>query len=276
MVNDNPAWKPILDVLPESLHNIVKPALQDWDKGVQAKFQEIRNEYAELEAFRPYVEQNIDPAYVEQAVILADQLQRDPKGIVGNMIETWNLDYVSKEEAAKLGESSSPSGDESDLEFGDPEFDITKHPQFKQMQEALDNIQRQTEQTQQEKEQEAAVKEFESYLNTLEQDYTNPEREGGPLPFNRTFVTALMSQGLSGEDAVKQYHEALAIASSPGATGEKQQDGNENPAPPVVMGGQGTVGSGSPDQAVDTNALSRSDLNSTVAKLLEASASEGN
>lgn len=275
-MNDNPAWKPILDVLPESLHSIVKPALQEWDKGVQAKFQEIRNEYAELEPYKEFVQHNIDPAYVQQSVILADQLQRDPQGVVSNMIETWKLDYVSKEEAAKLGNSSSPSGDEGDLFEEDSNFDITKHPQFKAMQDALDKVQQQTQQTQQEKEQEAAQKEFDDYLESLEQEYINPEREGGPLPFNRTFVTALMSQGLSGEDAVKQYHEALAIASSPGTQQTQDSGSEQTPKPPVVMGGQGTVGSGSPDQAVNVTQLPRGELNSTVAQLLEAAANDGN
>lgn len=274
--NPNPAWKSILDVLPESLHPVVMPVLKEWDQGVQQRFQEIHNQYTELEPYKAFVKNNIDPAYVEQAVILADQLQRDPKNVVNNMIQTWDLDFVSKDEAAKLAPSSSQnSGDEDeDFSFGNNE-DILNHPLFKQMKDTLDQLQGNYEQDKQSQAEQQAIAEFENYLNDLEKSYTDPERDGGPLPFNRTFVTALMSQGLSGEDAVKQYHETLAIASSPDNTSNTQQQaGNEQP--PVVMGSQGTVGSGQQDLSFKPGELSRSELNANVEALLKASLENGN
>lgn len=269
----NPAWKPFLDVLPTSLHNVVLPVLKDWDAGVQNKFQEIRNEYAELEGYKKFVEANVDPEYVEQAVILADQLQREPGKIVGQINEAWNLGYVSKDEAAKLGQPPvDNSGDNGGLDF-EPESDIFKDPRVKAMKDALDELQNNFQTDKEREEEEAAIAEFESELDDLEKSYTDPNREGGPLPFNRMFVTALISQGVDGEAAVKQYHEVLALNSS------SQDTSTEKPPevkPPVVMGGQGTAGSGSPDGTVDVGSLSRSEVNKTVQQLLAQAAESGN
>jgi hypothetical protein len=271
----NPAWKPFLDVLPESLHNLVIPVLKQWDQGVQQKFQDIRNEYSELEGFKKFVENNIDPEYVEQAVILADQLQREPAKIVGQINEAWNLGYVSKEDAAKLGQSSQNDGDLGDLGLGDPDNDIFKDPRVAAMKQALDELQNNFQSDKQREEEERATQEFEEYLDELEQSYTDPNRDGGPLPFNRMFVTALISQGIDGEAAVKQYHEALAVnvtapdntPTPPSGTGDQ---------PPVVMGGEGSTGSGSPDGAVNFGSLSKNDLNATVQQLLAKAQEQGN
>lgn len=270
----NPAWKPILDVLPESLHNIVMPVLKEWDQGVQQKFAEIRGEYTELENYKKFVEANIDPEYVEQAVMLADSLQRDPGKIVGEINQAWNLGFIPKEEAEKLGQSSQDNGDNGDLFDTDAENDIFKDPRVKAMQEALEELQQGFQTDRQREEEEKATKEFEEYLDGLEQSYTDPEREGGPLPFNRMFVTALISQGLDGEAAVKQYHEVLASNSAPGNDAPPTNSSGEKP--PAVMGGEGTAGSGSADGAVDVTSLSDGEVSSTVQQLLAKAQEAGN
>lgn len=272
----NPAWKPFLDVLPESLHNLVIPVLKEWDQGVQNKFQEIRNEYSELEGYKKFVENNIDPEYVEQAVILADQLQREPAKIVGQINEAWKLGYISKEEAEKLGQSSQNDGDNGDFVLDD-DSDIFKDPRVAAMKQALDELQNGYQTDKQREEEEKATREFEEYLDGLESEYTDANREGGPLPFNRMFVTALISQGIDGEAAVKQYHEALAL----NTTGEtppvtNNNEGKSTPSAPVVMGSEGSTGSGSPDGSVDFGSLSRKDLNATVEQLLAKAQEQGN
>lgn len=269
----NPAWKPFLDVLPESLHNLVIPVLKEWDAGVQQKFTEIRGEYAELEGFKKFVDANIDPEYIEQSVILADQLQREPAKIVGQINEAWNLGYISKDDAAKLGQPPVDNASGGDLDF-DPETDIFKDPRVKAMKEALDELQNNFQTDKEREEEEAAIKEFEAELDSLEQSYTNPERDGGPLPFNRMFVTALISQGVEPEAAVKQYHEVLAL--NTGATSDEPPADNTGNRPPVVMGGEGTTGSGSADGTVDVGSLSRSEVNATVQQLLAKAQESGN
>jgi hypothetical protein len=267
----NPAWKPFLDVLPASLHNQVIPVLKEWDAGVQQKFTDIRGEYSELERYKKFAEANIDPEYIEQSVILADQLQREPGKILSQINEAWNLGFISKDDAAKLGQN--PDG-EGGLDFTpDDDNDIFKDPRVKAMKDALDEMQNNFQTDKEREEEERAIREFEDELDELEKSTTDPNREGGPLPFNRMFVTALISQGVEPEAAVKQYHEVLAL--NTGASSEEPPP-NEGVKPPVVMGGEGTTGSGSADGTVDVGSLSRSEVNATVQQLLAKAHEAGN
>jgi hypothetical protein len=270
----NPAWQGILNAVPPEFHPVLIPQLQEWDKGIQQKFTEIHSSYDELKAFKPLVENNIDPEYAQQAVMLADQLQREPQKVVDQVNKAWNLGYVSKEEAEKLGQSASQNGaDESDLFGDDPDDDIFKDPRVKAMKDALDSIQTEFQTTKQKEEEEQALQEFEDYLDNLEKQYTDPNREGGPLPFHRTFVTALISQGIDGEAAVKQYHELLASSAPVTETNQSPVDNTNQP--PVVMGGDGSTGSGTPDGSVPFGSLSKNDLNSTVEQLLAQAQQSG-
>ena len=109
--NNHPAYQSILDVLPESLHSLVIPKLKEWDAGVTKKFQEIHAQYEPLKAYQKFVDNEIDPEYMEQAVIFADQLQRDPKKVVSQINESWDLGYLTPEQAQAL-QATTPDPDE--------------------------------------------------------------------------------------------------------------------------------------------------------------------
>lgn len=264
----NPAWQEILNVLPTEFHSLVIPTLKKWDTGVQQKFAEIRSEFDEYKAFEPFVKNNIDPQYAEQAVMLADQLQRDPQKVIDQVNQAWNLGYLSKDEAEKLGQSSSqPGEDDGDLFNSLGSDDILKHPQVKAMADALNQLQTEFKTTKEQEEEQQALAEFESYLDELEKNASENN-----LPFNRTFVTALISQGIDGEAAVKQYHQVLAGSA---VTAETPAPTPSGETPPVVMGGEGSTGSGTPDGSVDFGSLSRQQLNSTIEQMLAQQAQAG-
>lgn len=258
----HPAHKEILDQIPAEFHHLVVPTLKKWDTGVQAKFQEIHDSYSELKAFKPFVENNIDPGYIEQAVTLADQLQRDPAKVMAQVNEAWNLGFVSAEEAAKLA----PANEDFDLGDDDTNSDIFNDPRVKAMQESLDQIQREFEQSREEQEEEQELAEFEVYLDSLEEDAKDKN-----LPFNRMFVTALISQGVDGEDAVKQYHQVITGNLS---ADDVVVDSTTVDAPPV-MGQSGTVGGGTPDGSVDFGGITKNQLNSTIEQMLAQQADSG-
>lgn len=264
----NPAWQGLLDKLPQEFHSLILPDLKAWDQGVQQKFQEIHSQYDDYKAYEVFVKKNIDPEYIEQAVTLADRLQADPKGLMAQVNEAWNLGYVSPEDAANLAQSSAGSGTE-DQDFIDEDSDIFKDPRVKAMKEALDQLQSEFQTDKQREEEEAAQAEFEEYLEQLEQETTAKN-----LPFNKTFVTALISQGIDGEDAVAQYHQVLAINTLEGGE-TKQETTTETTNPPPVMGSEGSTGGGTPDGSVNFGSLSKNDLNSTIEQMLAQQAQSG-
>lgn len=262
--NIHPAHKEILDQIPAEFHHLVIPTLKKWDTGVQQKFQEIHDSYADLKAYEQFVKNNIDPEYAERAILLADELQRDPAAIVAKVNQAWNLGFVSKDEAAKLGSQQEPDDDFVPDE-GD---DIFKDPRVKALKDNLDQLQQTYMQDKTKAEEEAELAEFEAYLNDLEE-----ETKAKNLPFHRQFVTALISQGLDGEDAVKQYHQVLAGNVEIPDTTDTQQT-QETSAPPV-MGGEGTAGSGSADGSIEFGSLSKNQLNSTIEQMLTQQAQSG-
>lgn len=263
MNQPNPAWKPLLDKLPPALHPSIMPILDEWDKGVQARFTEIREEYKPYEAFKPFVENNIAPDYAWQSVVFADQLQNDPAKVASEINQAFNLDYISKADHEKaLAEASANSSDDGDLfDEGDgTKLDLTKIPEFTQMKQTLDKLQESEEQKRQREQEEQDLAEFNETLDSLEESVKAEKK-----PFNRTVITAFMSQGLSGEEAVKQFHLLLG-------EGASTDEGDETPSTdaPVTMGNAGNAGSGTSEEPIKWGEMSNSDFNANVAKILEA------
>lgn len=249
----NPKWQPILDVLPEELHGLIKPQLAEWDKGINQKFQEIHSKY---DPYKQYLENKVDPELIEQGLYLIQEFNNNPADIVKQAIEAFGLDFVEKAaiEAQQKAQQTQPDSYWDADDDDTTQVDITQHPQFKAL---ADQVQKFTETAAQQQEREAsekAAKEFEQYLGKLEQD------NGA---FDKMYVSALISQGMDGEQAVKQYHDTVNQAAA-----KLAGNGQQQAAPPVVMGGYGTTGSGLPDQPVQFGSMKNNDLNDLVAQIL--------
>lgn len=255
----HPAWQDILDAIPESLHPLVTPKLQEWDRGVNDKLSQVRSQY---DPYKTFVDNKIDPTLLQQAIGLVNAIENDPASVAKDLIDEFGLDYVEK---AVASQQQQPDQSDPDDFFG--EVDITKHPAFVQVQQALEQVTNKITAEEETKQQEKARKDFEQSLEGLKKDpVTGQDREFDPL-----FVTALMSQGASGEEAVKQYQTIVNQAAAKIAPASQQQD----PPAPVVMGGAGTTGSGLPDGAIKMGDLKRNDVNQMVAEIIaKAQASE--
>lgn len=257
---DNPAWKTILDVLPAELHAIVKPELEKWDKGVNARFQEIHGEYA---PFKQFKEQGVTPQQIANGLDILGQINQNPKAFAEKLDEVYNLNLIG---------SAPPVNEDPDEDFNYGE-DITKHPAFKQMSDMLQKVlDDQQNRSEREKEQEEASN-FEAYLDSLESKY----KEQGVI-IDRTLVTAYMAQGLDGDAAVKAYQERLAQAFNSNNDAQDQVNnppaGDQNDNPPAVMGSSGSPGSGIPDTSVTPGNWNREDTNKTVMEMLRLAAEQ--
>jgi hypothetical protein len=260
----NPAWNTLLSKIPEEFHNQIVPDLKQWDQQVQSKFQEIHASYEPLKAFKSFADNGIDSDYAWKAVQLADQLQNDPGRVVNDINEAWKLGYTAP------GVTPPASSSEDDDLFGESDDDITSHPKFKAMQDALTQVQAKFKEDAEREQEDAEIADFEAELDSLES--ATKEKN---LPFHRLFVTSLMAQGLSGEDAVKQYHEALAITSTSVDNAAPESAVETPSAETPVMGSAGSTGSGLPDGSVDYAKLNRNDFNSTVEQLLAQAQESG-
>lgn len=264
----HPAWQEILSVLPESLHSVVTPKLQEWDQGVQQKLTDVRSQY---DPYKELVDNNVSMDQVQQALMLALTLEQDPERVVEQAIEHFGIEkYKAQAQQQVQPPVSVPDEDEDDLDMSNMTFEQMQNnpalkPFFDKQKELEDwvNSQREAEENR------TAESQLEDYLKGL---HENPDYG----EFNDLFVTALMSNGVSAEDAIKQYHEtvnqaaqALTQAQDPNQTQQNIGSGN-NQQPPVVMGSAGNVGSGLPNNEIQFGKLSNSETNDMVMKILQS------
>lgn len=268
-MNDNPKWQPFLDKLPESLHPIIKPELEAWDKGVQQRIQEVHDQYKPYKAF---VDNNIAPEIIDQGLDILAQVTDDPGAFVKRVDEVYKLNLF--EQAVPPAD---PSDDGTPYGYSVEDYDgvdITQHPAFKQIAAALETVQTQV-QTQAEKDKEAQeVAEFEQYLDTLNEKYKD---QGG---INRELVTAYMSNGLDGDAAVKAYQDQFTAMLA--AQNDLVQQTNQNnngqgqvtDNPPNVMGSSGTSGSGLPDTSLTPGTWNTNQTVDHVTEMLRLAAEQ--
>lgn len=248
--NGHPAWQEVLNEIPEEFHPLIKPKLAEWDKGVQERFQQIRDEYKPLEGYRKFAENKIDPEYLVNSYNLARNFEQQPQAIVEEAIKVYNLDFAPKQDEPEYNEYEEQPNGQLD-------------PAMKALMDQMQQLQQRIDQQAQSEEEAQNIREYEQYLESLEETHGQ---------FDRDYITALISQGVDGEEAVKRYKSLSAQQLEQqvlgGSEGSEQQ---KTPNPPTVMNGEGNSGSGLEQQPIDFGKASSGDIDDVVAKMLAAS-----
>lgn len=245
MADGHPAWQEILDQIPEEYHALVKPKLAEWDKGVQDRFQELRDEYKPYESYKQFVEHNIDPKYLVNAYNLAQNFENSPEDVVQEAIKVYGLDFAPK------GSGEEPPGG---VEHFDPnELD----PAMKTLMDQVQQMQQQLQERFSSDEEEENIRQFQEYLDGLKETHGE---------FDTDYVTALISQGVDGEEAVSRYKAIVGGELEQQVLGDKK---DEEVPPPVVVGGGGSSGSGLEQQPIDFAKASNNEVDDVVQQMLE-------
>lgn len=257
MPNEHPStWDKILEKIPTALHDVVKPALLEWDQGVNQRFQELAEEW---KPFKEFKDNKVDPQYLKNALGFAQAFESDPTGVLKNANETYNLGFGDPDEYARLQAElesySDPDGDDDYDEDDDTVVDITSDPNFKALQDQISEMSKVVSKIGSETD----AQKHEKYLDSLLEDKKH---------INRTFITALMTQGLTGEQAIDEYNKALASSVTPPPEGTPPPVGT--PGAPVVMGQEGTAGAGTETKEIDFGKMGTTDVNDMVAQMLQA------
>lgn len=256
--NPNPKHSKLLNLIPGELHPLIIPVLKEWDQNVNEQFANIRNEYKDYEAYKPLIEAGIDASFAQQASALVTQLQENPKDILEQINQNWNLGYVSADQVQAQQQNLNDEG--LDMGLND---DFFNDPRVKAMAESIEAMKQSLEARESTEAEKQALAEFEAELDTIEN-----ATKAKNLPFDRTFVTALIAQGYEPEAAVTQFHQTLIQNGLKVEANEQQPEKQENP--PVVLGGNPS-GSGLPDGQIKFGELNKNDLNATVEQLLQQS-----
>lgn len=231
----------ILSQIDPAHRPIVEPYLGKWNAGVTRRFQELHGELS------PYKELGADPETLGQAYQLYQMIDEDPQQVLQILQEAVEqVGGVPGQQPQGL-EGQPPPGGAEDTPASSipPELD-QRLQAFEQVLETMAQkyLDQESQQTQ-----EAEDAELDQHLNLLKQEMGD---------FNEPFVIAQMMAGLSGEEAVKAYHEAI------------QQEVNTRSRQPNVgpiLGGGGAV----PQEGKSVVDASSKDTKALVANILAAS-----
>lgn len=122
----NPAWNPLLEKLPSSLHQLITPELRSWDKNFQDKISEVQSQY---EPYKQFLDNKIEPQTIEQAIGLYNLINQNPQLVYEQMQQFYGFGGGQGQE----DQGNNPQGEEEEFDLGDPNADITQHPKFQEM-----------------------------------------------------------------------------------------------------------------------------------------------
>ena len=264
--NAHPAWEPLLEKIPESLREMVKPVLIEFDTNVQQTLEAKNQELKRYEAFKQFIDNEVDPEWLAEAADFTYNFQENPKAVIENANKVWNLGYNldgTQQSQQQL------DGNEAGSLFEDDPNDITQHPQFAQLMQTVGQMQQNLQEFTSKQDMENQIKEHEQFITKMHETHGD---------FDDNYVTALMANGSSFPKALEAYQNLAAgfVSNAGDGNGDQQEQQNNDQAgsnddgAPVVMGGNGNAGNGTPSQPISFGDMKSGDLEDTVLQMLKA------
>jgi len=155
-VKPSPAWQKVLDVLPSEFHKQILPEFDKWDKN----FAEVQSKFA---PYKPLVDNNVTFEDIQNSFKLAEMINVNPRAIydeLGKRFGFANVEQGLQQIEAQQNQEPAPH------ELGEEFPDISKHPQFVQLQQMVNNFQQSFEQNQLQQQQYAVQRQAEQEINT--------------------------------------------------------------------------------------------------------------
>lgn len=239
----NPAWNEALTGIPEQFHNSLTPHFQKWDSEAQGKITELNGKVKSFEPYSPLIEHGITMEQVQQALLLNNEINTNPRAIYDALVQAYNF----TNEAAKAPDPNNPDPNAQTNEAWKSEYE--------KMQQQMDLVSQIILTDQQAKEAAMADQKLDTELNAAMQKFPNVE-------FNKQTENYILSQmhsrGLSAEQAFQEFVDFR---------------NSLQPAPvsPMVIRANG---GGVPSQQIDPTQLSRQDTRNLVAQMLQAAAQQ--
>jgi hypothetical protein len=237
----NPAWSEFLQVVPQELHSQITPVLQKWDSGVNEKLQKVHSEY---EPWKPIIK-SADPEQATAALNMLNALQESPRMVYDALAEAYGFNTADNDsngsQSGQGQNKSSVDDDPYNQRFADLERQnhIMAQHLISQREEQL---------------RKQAEVELDQELSGLRNKYKSQGE------FDERFVLALMQNGLSSEDAVKEYYSW------------RDQEVSRYGPKPFILGS----GGGLPQKNVDVTKMSDQETKDLAVQYLRASAAERN
>lgn len=228
-------WADYVKDLPASVVPLVEPIFKKWDGDVTQRFQTVHSDYEPLKPFRQIVDNGWDFNDVQQALVLAQQLNENPQAV-----------YNALQEAYGYGAEQGQSDDEN-VGFSDPEYVDPNLQRYMEMTETMAQLLTQQQQSEQQAREDA---ELDQTLTAL------AEKHG---QFDPEYVMTKVYAGNTWEQAIEAYQGLINNVAA-----------NRPAAPPVIMGS----GGGLPSQVVNPASMSDKDRKALITQMLAQAAQQ--
>jgi hypothetical protein len=123
----NPAWSPLLEKIPSSLHPMVTPHLREWDTNFDTQLQKVQSKY---DPYKDILESGIEPQVLQQALGFYQLAESDPKRVFDEMAKFYG--YGQDQGQQVQDSEDDPFGEVDDGEDIDPRL-----AQLQEQQEAI-------------------------------------------------------------------------------------------------------------------------------------------
>lgn len=220
----HPAHEKLLAELPEAWHQKVIPFLQEQDKAYQQQ----------IEKFSPYkdfVDNGIDPAYLQQSVQLAKAISEDPLTIHENLTAALMQQGLLKAEAeAAAADAMSEEGffdDEEDLPAGVKQQLDAQNQQLSEMQQYLYDQQ--------------LERETQAEYSRIENEFAGLRDVYQVTPQQERAIIELMEAGLNRGEDLSVIDAAKKLVSITGVGFQRVGGAAQASNAPVVLGAGGGV-----------------------------------
>ena len=119
----NPAWNNLLSRVPQGLHNQILPELKQWDQNFQQGIQKVHSQYA---AYKPFIDQQIDPNALNEAYMIRQALEQDPMKFVQALVEHYQLELPTEQ-----------GQDPNEIQEEDNPYDFKQDPDWQNQQQMV-------------------------------------------------------------------------------------------------------------------------------------------
>lgn len=155
----HPAWQEVLNVIPESLHESVRPTLQKWDQGVEQRLSQVHSQYA---PYKEFIDNQVETAQLQAGLQLYTALNQDPRGFYAYLQEFLGENVAPQQPNSGQGQNNNTV----DLgEFGENNSNGEIDPRLAQQLSQLQAQQQQMQQFLAQQQQAAAEREATNWLS---------------------------------------------------------------------------------------------------------------
>jgi uncharacterized protein YdcH (DUF465 family) len=166
-VKDNPAWQEVYDLLPTEFHSLIQPKLKAWDDN----FAKVQSQYS---PYKPFLEKNVPFEALQTSMDFANLLNADPEAVYRELGRRFGFSGQGQQQV----EEKKPPVQEEQEELFEPQ-DLSKNPQFAQLQQAYQQLEQRIQQEDNSRQQYQLEQQTVSEIN---REWAALEAKTGSLP----------------------------------------------------------------------------------------------